>query len=298
MGSTALRDGARRGRSEATPPRGRLGGVAVRNELTKMVHRPATLVTVGFLLLVSGLSFGQRWWAARGDPERSFALPAAWPEILTGNAQGAAIFGSVLLILLVASEFSWRTARQNVIDGLSKEAWFRGKVGLLVALALLFFVVQVGTGLAFAAAGTEGLTASTLVPGAYRVSAAGGFLLGFLGYGSLALATALAVRGTGASLGVWFLYVAFVERLLRQGLEELGGAAAEAARYLPVSVFEQLFSYVQHDPAALGRAISRAAGSGQPPPEPWSWSVLLTAAVGWIVLLIGASHLVFRRRDL
>ncbi len=298
MGSTALQDGARRGPAEDAPRRGRLGGVAVRNELTKMIHRPATLVTVGFLLLISGLSFGQRWWAARGDPERSFALPAAWPEILTGNAQGAAIFGSVLLILLVASEFSWRTARQNVIDGLSKEAWFRGKVGLLVALALLFFVVQVGTGLAFAAAGTEGLTASALVPGGFRVSAAGGFLLGFLGYGSLALAAALAVRGTGASLGVWFLYVAFVERLLRQGLEELGGAAGEAARYLPVHVFEQLFSYVQHDPVALGRAISRAAAAGGTPPEAWSWPVLLAAAVGWIVLLIGASHLVFRRRDL
>lgn len=298
MESATLPDGARRASAGRRPGPGGLGGKALRNELTKMIHRPATMVTVGFLLLVNGLNFGERWWSARGDPEQTFALPDAWPEILLGNAQGAAIFGSVLLILLVAGEFSWRTGRQNIIDGLSKEAWFRGKVGLMVVLALLFLAVQAGTGIVFAAAGTGALSPDALVPGSARLSAAGGFLLGFLGYGSLALTVALAVRGTGASLGVWFLYVAIVERLLQSGLGQLGGAAEEAARYLPVSVFEQLFSYVQHDPAALGRAISQAAAAGRAPPEVWSWSVLLPVAVGWIGLLLVLSHLVFRHRDL
>lgn len=299
MESAALPDGARSGGASGAGDPGRgLGGVALRNELTKMVRRPATMVTAGFLLLVNGLHFGQQWWAARGEPARTFALPDAWPGILLGNAQATAIFGSVLLILLVAGEFSWRTARQNIIDGLSKAAWYRGKVGLLVVLALLLLLLQAGTGAAFAAAGTDPLTLGALLPGRWELSAIGGFLLGFLGYGSLALAAALAVRGTGASLGVWFLYVALVERLLRAGLDRLGGAAADAARYLPVSVFEQLFSHVQHDPAALGRAVSRAAAAGRAPPEAWSWAVLLPAAVGWIALLLLVSGLVFRHRDL
>lgn len=298
MASSALPDGARRGSGDGAPDRGALAGVALRNELTKMSRRPATLVVVGFVALVSALGFGLRWWSALGDTRRSFALPDAWAEIVTGNAQGTVIFGSVLVILLVASEFSWRTARQNVIDGLSKAAWFRGKVGLLVVVGLLLLVVRAGIGAAFAAAGTDPLTLQAVLPGARHLSAMGGFLLGFLGYASLALAVALAVRGTGASLGVWFLYVVLVEQLLRAGLGRLGGAAAEAARYLPVGVFQQLSSWVQHDPVAAGRAASRAAAAGGGAPEAWEWSVLLPVAVGWIVLLVGLSWMAFRRRDL
>lgn len=52
------------------------------------------------------------------------------------------------------------------------------------------------------------------------------------------------MRGTGASLGVWFLYVALVERLAGAGLARLGEWGAEAARWLPVQVFSQLASYV------------------------------------------------------
>lgn len=298
MESATLSDGARRGRDDAERRGARLGGVALRNELMKMNSRPATLVTVGFLLLVNGLNFGRSWWTARGSAEESFALPAAWPEIVTGNAQGTLIFGSVLLILLVASEFSWRTARQNVIDGLSKEAWFRGKLYLMVVLGFVLLLLQAGAGGAFAAAGTDPLTLGAVLPDTYHVSAMGGFLLGFLGYGSLALLLAVSIRGTGASIGVWFLYVAVVERLVGGGLARLGGVAEQAARYLPRAVFDQLLSYVQHDPAALAQATARAAAAGRPPPEPWSWSVLLPVALGWILVFVVASHVIFVQRDL
>jgi len=276
---------------------GRLGAVALRNELSKLARRPAAMVTAGFMILVAGLNFGQSWWAARSSAEESFALPAAWPEIVTGMAQPALIFGSVLLILLVAGEFSWRTARQNVIDGLSKGAWFRGKAYLVVVLALLFLLLQVATGAAFAAAGTDALTLSALLPGAPQLSAAGGFLLAFLGYGGLALLVAISVRGTGASIGVWFLYVALGERLIRTGLGAVGGAAAEAARYLPVQVFNSLVRYGQHDPGAVARAAAEAGGGGSAP-QVWSWDVLLPVAAGWAALFFIVSFVVHRRRDL
>ena len=275
-----------------------MGGIALRNEISKMIRRPAAMVTVGFMLLVAGLDFGQSWWQARESAEASFALPGAWPEIITGMAQPALIFGSVLLILLVASEFSWRTARQNVIDGLSKEAWFRGKAYLVVVLAALFLLLLVGTGGAFAAAGTDSLTVGALAPDAHQLSAMGGFLLAFMGYGGLALLVSVSVRGTGASIGVWFLYVALGERLIRTGLGALGGAAADAARYLPIQAFNSLVSYLQHDPAALGRAASQAAAAGDPPPQVWEWEVLLPVTVGWAALFFAVAFVVHRRRDL
>lgn len=289
---------ARRDSTAASRDPGRLGAVALRNELAKLVRRPAAMVTVGFMILVAGLDFGQSWWAARRSAEETFALPAAWPEIVTGMARPALIFGSVLLILLVASKFSWRTARQNVIDGLSKEAWFRGKAYLVLVLAFLFLLVQLATGAGFAAAGTDTLTLSALLPGAPHVSAMGGFLLAFLGYGGLALLAALSVRGTGASIGVWFMYAALGERLIRTGLGAVGGVAAEAGRYLPVQVFNSLVRYGQHDPGALATAAAEAGSGGGSAPQVWQWEVLLPVAAGWVALFFAVSFVVHRRRDL
>lgn len=272
--------------------------VLLRNEALKLGRRPATLVTLGFFALVCVLEYGESWYAARRSADRTFALPGAWPSVFTEMAEVGLIFGSILLILLVASEFSWRTARQNVIDGLSKEAWFAGKALLVPLLALLVVGLQVGIGGGFALAGTELTSGAGILPGRYHLSALGGVLLAFLGYGSLALTSALAVRGTGASIGVWFLYVALVERLLGAGLTRLGAWGGEVARWLPVEVFNQLVSYRQHDPGAFRRAARAAAEQGRSIPDPWAWEALLPAAVGWIAALLLISFFVFRRRDL
>lgn len=275
-----------------------LSEVLLRNEALKLGRRPATLVTLGFIALVVTLDHGGAWYGARQSAERSFALPEAWTPVIAELARVGLIFGSILLILLVASEFSWRTARQNVIDGLSKEAWFAGKAMLIPVVGLLIVGLQLAIGGGFALAGTDLPVADGLLPDRHQLSALGGVLLAFVGYGSLALTVALAVRGTGASLGVWFLYVAVVENLLGSGLSRLGAWGTGAARSLPVGVFNQLASYLQHDPEARRRAARAAAEQGGPVPDAWPWEDLLPAAVSWIALLLVVSFVVFRRRDL
>lgn len=117
-----------------------LVSVLVRNEAIKTFKRLAFWVTFLFFSFILTMEFGENYFRAAGDPDRSFALPGAWREIVTGNSEIALIFGSVILILLLSSEFSWRTARQNVIDGLSKEQFFVGK-GLLLPIVGLMFIV-------------------------------------------------------------------------------------------------------------------------------------------------------------
>ncbi|MBK9980304.1 MAG: hypothetical protein IPP20_20760 [Gemmatimonadetes bacterium] len=75
----------------------------------------------------------------------------------------AAFFASIVLILLVSSEFTWRTSRQNVIDGLSKEEFFGAKLFLLPGVGLFFFIVMVLVAGGFAFAGTvaKGVLGST-----------------------------------------------------------------------------------------------------------------------------------------
>lgn len=249
---------------------------AIRNEISKMVWRPAFMVLTGLMLLAGGSMYGNKWWKARSSPEAGFALPEAWPEILGSQlARPGLIFGSLLILLLVASEYSWRTARQNVIDGLSKTAWFRGKIGVLLLVGILFLFLQAGMGIAFAAAGTESWSPEILFPGIQGLTAMGKILLAYLGYGSLALLVALTVRSPGPAVGVWFLYAAAGERLLATLLEVFNSPQIDAAlRFLPVNLFNSLLGYGSQNPVGV------------------------TVSACWIVFFIGVGFIMHRNRDL
>lgn len=160
-------------------------GMLFRNESIKTFKRPAFWVTYGFFLFIMTMEFGSDYFNARSDPERTFDLPGSWQSILGNNTDVALIFGSVLILLLIASEFSWRTARQNVIDGLSKEQFFLAKLLVVPLIGLLFIGGQVLVGTTFALLGTDFSTLTEPLITRVQWSALGGFYLAFLGYGSL-----------------------------------------------------------------------------------------------------------------
>lgn len=267
---------------------------AIRNELLKTVHRLAFWVGFIFYAGVTLIEYANQYLRARNDAGYTFALPAAWEDILADDPEVIFVFGSMLLILLVANEFTWRTARQNVIDGLSKEQFFAGKLFLVPLLTVLFLGVRVVGGAAFAAPGRAG---GPLVAGPHW-SALAGVTVACVGSYALALFIALAVRSGGAAMGVWFLYFVVIENLASEGLVRLSQGSDQVVRFLPIHVFGSLTRYIQHDPAALQRAVERAVDNNRPPPEIWDPALLWLAGIGWVVVIVVAAFLWFRKRDL
>ncbi len=258
---------------------------------------PFRVTMLAFLALLS-LAFIQRHLASiRVRQPMPFALPAAWNDILGDPAQISLFFLSLLLVLLIANEFSWRTARQNVIDGLSKEEWFTGKLLIVPMVALLFFILLVGMGAGIAALGPDAPRTLPLIRGA-DLRLMGGLLLCQLGYGAIALLIATNVRAPGSAIGVFFLYAVFVERLIGGALRSAGGVLASVASFLPTAVFNALVERVQWDPQALAQRNEVLARAGRPPVELLDSRLLIAAAVLWAALLIAIAFTSFRRRDL
>jgi ABC-type transport system involved in multi-copper enzyme maturation permease subunit len=272
-------------------------GVLLRNECIKTLKRLAFWVTYASFTAIMTMGFVDDLRRARRDPERPFSLPDSWSRILADNNEVALIFGSVILLLLISSEFSWRTARQNVIDGLSKEQFFLSKLLLLPMVGLLFVATKTVIGATFSLFATDFSTGETLVRGVH-VSALGGFALASLGYGSLALFSALAVRNSGPALALWFFYVALIENLIANGLVAISEGLEPVVRHLPISTFNQLFEFIQHDPAALRRAVQNAIENERQIPEIWDMGTLLLASTLWIAVFVGVSFVWFRKRDL
>jgi len=272
-------------------------GAAFRSEMRKAWKRPATWVTLGLFGLMTFADLFHEYREARKDPEDPFFLPEAWSQILGEEVMVGFIFASVLVILLVAAEFSWRTARQNVIDGLSKTEWYSAKVLLLPLLAGLFLVLRVIAGGSLALAGTD-LSAGATLFGTTQLSALGGMFLTGLGYTSLALFAATAIRSSGPAMAVWFAWFAFGERLLVGGLGSLFEGLRPVLSWAPVMTFNRLRDYVQYDPEALRRAAEWAAEHDRPGPELEALGPAVAGSLLWIAALLLAGWMLFRRRDL
>ena len=270
-----------------------------RNEMLKTFKRLATWVTLGLFSFIIVMSFGEQYLDARNDPDTVFALPAAWSEVLGELSFVGLIFGSVLLILLVAGEFSWRTARQNVIDGLAKEQWFWAKAVLIPVLAVVFIGEMATVGGFFAYLGTDTSAATEPLMGSSQWAAIGGLLLGFTLLASMAFASAMAIRSQGPAMAVWFFYIGFGERLLLGGLSQLGEWIRPALRFAPFSAVQSgAANYLQWDPVALQRAVEKALENDRSPPEIWDTGTLLITVAAWIAFFILGSYVWFRRRDL
>ena len=267
-----------------------------RYEWFKTRRRPAFLVTLALFTAMDLFGFGYNLFEALRDDDGSVALPAEWSQILGEASFVPLVFASVVVILLVASEFSWRTARQNVIDGLSRSRWYWGKALIAAAVVAVFVAVHVGLGAGLSAVGTPVGTADVVT--GVQLAALGGTLLSGLGYASFALLVATLTRSTGAAMAVWFFYVTIAEGILRAAIGFAWEGSREALGYFPIAAFNRVRDYLMYDPAALEAARARRAAMEAPPPEVGDPVLLALAASAWILFFVLVGWALFRRRDL
>ena len=356
-------------------------GTLLRIEYIKTVRRRAFWVAIVFFVLicalaiVSGFRAGQRGMSAPFVPPFSWAMTAAQVSLIP------TVFLALTIVMLVTSEYSWRTARQNVIDGLSKEQFFAAKwlmaMMVTIAFTLLPFAVATGTVIygrlmgatpatlpaqagttatqdstaraaalqafndstrqALAAASTAADSARIISrrrsdstqaalsqalrdvrsrrprgvfpapdPNAPLVSlgdikVAGGYALGAIGFAAMAFMLAMFLRSTGGAVGVFFLYIQFLEQLIGLMLRQFGSAelAGKVMPYMPVNSLRGPMNPEAWHPAYVERLNAIAASVGQPAVVVNADMLkLIGLPLVWIAVFLGVTFVVFRRRDL
>jgi ABC-2 type transport system permease protein len=281
--------------------------VLARNEWIKTTRRLAFWITLLCLSLLLGLMFFQRYSAGVSDDNVSpLGFPDGWGFIFSEPGPLPAMFAAIVIILLVASEFSWRTARQNVIDGLSREQFYLGKVLLIPGISLAFVLLVALLGVVFALPGAwagagvagEGAPGVSGIFGRHDLAMAGGALLTVAGMGSMALFIASLVRSSGPAMAIYFFYIAFAEQILTAVTGRFIPGAAALTPYAPSNLFMGLPERALYYPHIREAATARALESGSAVPSFADPVVLATAALGWIAFFLLAGFVAFRRRDL
>ena len=275
----------------------RVWPVLAASEWFKARRRPATYVTFGFFAFITLMEHGESVLRARRDADFTYALPEVWSGIFSDQSVLLLFFGCIALVMLVSSEFAWRTARQNVIDGLSKSQWFWGKAMLLPMLGLAFLSTKVGIGAAAAViAGGLTKTGPAFPPSVWMAS--GGLLLAFLTVGSLAFLFSTWIRASGPAMAAWFFWVGMGEQIVPQLLGRPFPALRTALGYLPFNAAGRLLEFWAYDPNAYERVVSRAEAAERTPPPPPELAMDVAVNVGWVVVLLALAYWLYRRRDL
>lgn len=259
----------------------------LRVEMIKLRRRTAFVVMVALFVIGTAIVFGVRAILARSSAGEAmpFALPRSAAEI-HGVLQPLVMFFSfVTVVNLTAAEFPWRTARQNVIDGLSREQFFTAKLLLVPLTTILFFVVGYGIALLVAATGgVDGAIVSAPV-----LKAMLGGIVTAIGFSSLALLAAFATRHTAGAIAIVLGYLMFGEPVLGAILGRGGDALGRLAAYLPANVFTSVSSLGQYMPGA------RFFPSVH---EPIATPILLVMAFVYVAVFCGGAYLLVRRQDL
>ena len=268
--------------------------VLARIEWLKIRRSRAFWVTVGaFAAVMTSFAFGNVRMAAR--PGSQYALPDAWGTIIEPAANMGPFFLGILMILLFASEFRWKTSRQNVIDGLSKTRFGVAKLLVLAWLVGVFFVLAASVGVASALISPD----PSQWPWVRATDA--GYMLGFAAalvlVGSAGFMIAALVRSSGPGIGLLFIYL-----MMEQVIAGLVGGASRAAgavlEFLPASVFQMLAEELVYYPELLALRNAELVQANRQPlsfPDP---EVLLLAAAGYGAIFLALAFVTLRRRDL
>lgn len=216
----------------------------------------------------------------------SFAWVASWFNLLL----------AIILMVLVGNEYSFKTFRQHVMNGLGRYDLVMGKgiVIVLISIYGLLLVLLSGTvsGIIF----TKNIDFSDIFQKAHVLAV---YFIQAVGYMTLGFLIAVLFRNTALSIVMFLLYFIFIEPILRKFFPH------DIRQYFPVRIISNLtpmpeFLTVTSEDSLLGSTgnsnLTLDAIGIRPEPLPLGITVVL--AVLYITLFAFLTSLIVRKRDL
>lgn len=163
----------------------------------------------------------------------SFNFPDVW-HVVTYISSFLMFMLGLLVIISFTNEYSYKTHRQNIIDGWSRKEFIGVKIASAAVLALVatcaVFIVALLFGL------FENATSFTFE----KVEFIGYFFIQALSYCSAALLFSLLFKRSGITIGIYFLYTLVLENMLAGVLNRY---ADNTGRYLPLESTDNLIRF-------------------------------------------------------
>ncbi len=173
----------------------------------------------GFELNIPGLDFKQL-----------FKFPEIW-GLTTWVSSWFNLLLSFLIIIFIGNEYTFKTFRQNVIDGLSRTQLLLGKTYIILLFGLSAMVLVFLSSIIVGFFNTETISVSDIFGKAYLIFV---YFIQSVAYMTLAMLVVILVKNVGLSILFFMLFFFPVEPILRAFLPD------SISMYLPFKVISNL----------------------------------------------------------
>jgi len=223
-----------------------------------------------------------------------YQFPNIW-EFFPWVASWFNLLLAILIIVMTGNEYTFRTFRQHVIDGLSRSDLLTGKVFLIIAIAIYSMLMVLLFSLLFGFIFTRDMTAGLFVKKTYILLV---YFVQAVAYMSTGFLLAILFRNTALAIVLFILYRLIIEPVVRLFFPP------EARLYFPMKVisnltpmpeFLSISSGNKADPGNVDTLNLREIGILA---EDLPVYLNLLLALGYTALFIGLAWLLLRRRNL
>ena len=162
-----------------------------------------------------------------------FGFPDVW-QTVSWNSSMLFIIPAILIITLTTNEFTFKTHRQNIIDGWSRRQFLSVKLVELLILAVVCTIVVLVTTLVF------GCIANKVAPGQGLWQDSRFMFFYFvqmLSYSTIAFLMALLIRRSGLAIGAFLIYMLGENIIVGLGRHKFN---IDGVDYLPEEVTDRL----------------------------------------------------------
>lgn len=217
-----------------------------------------------------------------------FNFPTVWDYLGYAGSWLVFFFLGLISVFIVVNEVRYKTFRQNIITGLTRQTYFLAKLYSIVAISLLasFYFAFIG----FVIGATHAEEFSFVEAFSDTSWAMPRFFLMTLGHTSFGLFCAFLLRRSGIAVLFYLCYILMLEPLLR--VAYLKFFMNSTVNYFPLNSIEDLM------PNPLFRFADLI------PRKDLDFSFLLTyqqatiSSIIWIVIFLGLAYYTFLKRDI
>ncbi|MEO7523083.1 MAG: hypothetical protein ABIT58_03270 [Ferruginibacter sp.] len=187
------------------------------------------------------------------------------------------ILPAFLLIILITNEFTYKTNRQNILDGWSRQQFINVKLVLALIAAIASTILVIITALSFGF-----LTGTNFsLDGVSHVAF---FFLKALSYNLIAVLISVWIRRTGFAIGIYFIYLG-AENIISQLLDVWSlklkrsgfGDFGSLGDYLPMNASDGLLTFPDNPLKSIARSSL---------PTDYTWLVLSLALIYAILFFL------------
>jgi len=199
-----------------------------------------------FLVSIAGLNYfvySIKQGIAQGSKQanaligKPYDFPAVWHTVSYFSSFLLFIPG-LMIITSITNEYTFKTHRQNIIDGWSRQQFIKVKI------MQIFIISVISTLVVFITAALYGIFAGSDFS-FENIEYIGYFFAQALSYCMFALLLSVFIKRSGLSIGLFFLYSFIIENILGALLNNMGGVRTlnGPGDYLPLNTVDDLIPF-------------------------------------------------------